>query len=94
MLKAVPLVFQKVSPLWLLESPLSLSRNPVNLEKQAFIKHFQLPCSFLLCFAKAPVNAMHLRTCSVYIAGERIGKGCDGVYLPKSPCGGAQLSQG
>lgn len=48
--------------------PLLLSRNPVNLEKQAFVKLFQFSCSFLVSF-KAAVNAMHLSTCSVHEAG-------------------------
>lgn len=63
--------FPKSQPVVVYGNPFTLSlRNLVSLEKQAFINLFQLPGSFLLSFAKAAVNAMHLCTCSVYKAGE------------------------
>lgn len=89
--------FPKCQPVGVSGNPftLSLSRNPVSLEKLAFTKLFQFPCSFLLSFAKGAVNAMHLSRCSGYKAGEEEGRrGCDGVCLPKSPCGGALVSWG
>lgn len=74
MLKAVTLVFQKAC--WVSGNPFtsSLSRNPVSLEKQAFTKLFQFPCSFPLSFAKAAMNAMQW----VHAQDIKLGKNREG----------------